>query len=194
MKKSVIAVLALSLMLFASVASANVIGIFGDAAGTSCSADAVIPYTYTTVYFNALLTDVVNMSACEFGATGVALPPGAAIATVAWNTTLVIGDIMTPDGAALAFSPPLTGPVAALGSIQYFLLTPALIPPNHLMSVVASGAGNLVVVDADSGAEVPADGWSLVMNCEVGGPFGQCECDDTIATEESSFSEVKALY
>lgn len=187
MKKSVIAALALSLMLFAGVASADVIGIFGDEQGTICEVDAATAYTYANIYFVALLTDTPMINACEFGATGVSMPANG-LATVTWNTDLVIGDIMSPDGVALAFSEPLSAPVALLGNIEYFILNP--FPADHMMSVVPSGAGNLVVVDADSSSESPAMGWSLLVNCTLG---DGCACD-VIAVDDASWSEVKALY
>jgi hypothetical protein len=174
-------------MLSAGAASANVIGIFADMEGTVCEADAMVAYSYVEVYFVALLSTVPTMSACEFGATGVSLP-GTALPTVTWNTQLVIGDIMTPDGVALAFNPYLDGPVANLGSISYFVLAP--FPMDHLMSIVPSGAGNLVVVDATDSSEVPAMGWGKIINCTLG---DACACD-VIATDETSWSEVKALY
>lgn len=187
MKKSVIAALALSLMLFAGTASADIIGIFGDEAGTICQVDASTAYAYASIYFLALLTDTPTINACEFGATGVNMPANG-LPTIAWNTDLVIGDIMSPDGVALAFTDPLAGPVAMLGSIEYFVLNP--FPADHAMTVVPSGAGNLVVVDGDTSETVPAMGWGLLVNCTLG---DGCACD-VIAVDESSMSEIKALY
>lgn len=186
MKKSVIAALALSLLLFASVGSANVIGVFGEVEAVTCTADALVPYSYVNIYFNALLTDIGAISACEFGATGVDFT-GMAIATVLWNTTLVIGDIMTPSGVALAFTAPLAGPVANLGHIQYFVLAP--FPADSRVSIVASGDGNLVLVDSATNGEVPATGQDFMFNCSQ----SDCSCSG-VPTDESSWSEVKALY
>ncbi|MCB1161307.1 T9SS type A sorting domain-containing protein [bacterium] len=154
-------------------AQASTIGIFADLAATLCSVDMDQQYTVVTVHYIAVLDDVAAMSACEFGATGVSLA-GQAIATVSWNTTLVIGDIMTPDGVALAFTTPLHAPLAYLGSISYFLLAP--IDEDHLMHIVPSGAGNIVVVDADTGVEIPAMGWGFVVNCDYGGQYEDCSC------------------
>jgi hypothetical protein len=186
MKKSVIAVLALSLMIFTGVANANVIGIFGDPDATVCDTDMLAQYTTVTVHFVALLSDVGSISAAEFGATGINL--AGTMPTVTWDTGLVIGDIMSPDGVALAFNPVLDGPVAHLGTIAYFLLAPQA--PDVMMSVVPSGAGNLVVVDAADSSTHDAMGWSLVVNCSAG---AGCACD-VIATDDSSWSEVKSLY
>ncbi len=196
MKKSVIAALALSLVLMASAASAaNVIGIFGEQGALTCSKAWTTPYASVTVYFVALLEpSVPTMSACEFGATGVTqAATGALAATPAWNTTLVIGNIMTPDGVALAFTTPLEAPLAYLGSIAYI---GGQVPPaaDFVMEVVPSGAGNLVVVDAETASEVPAEGWRMIINCVVGGPNGACQCEATIAAEEAAWGQIKALY
>jgi len=194
MKKSVIAVLALSLMLAAGVASAqqeNIIGIFGDTGALTCQKAFTVQYTTVEIYFVAKLADIASISACEFGATGVDRT-GSAIATVTWDTPLVIGNIMLPDGVALAFPTPKEAPLAYLGKIAYFLLAP--LPPNSVMQIVPSGFGNLVLVDAASAQEIPAQGWRLVANCQLGGEFGNCECEATIATQEAAWGQIKALY
>ncbi len=185
MKKSVIAVLVLSLMLVAGVASANIIGIFGDDMGTVCEAEMLVPYSTTTVHFIAMV-DLPTMSACEFGGTGVNIP--GTMPTVAWATSLVIGDIMIPEGVALAFNPPLEGPAAYLGSISYFLL--AAQGENQPMNVVATLGGILAVVDGEDASTHDALGWGLLVNCTLG---SACACD-VIATEDTSWSGVKSLY
>lgn len=190
MKKSVIAALALSLFLMAGAASASVIGIFGDTGAVTCTKAFNVQYTTVEVYFIAVLDDVEAISACEFGATGINLPPN--IITVTWDTPLAIGNILTPDGIALAFQTPKTAPLAYLGKIAYFLL--AALPPSSVMQVVPSGAGNLVIVDAASAQEIPAEGWRLIANCTPGGAYGNCQCEDNIATEDAAWGQIKALY
>lgn len=191
MKKSVIAALALSLVLMAGAASASIIGIFGEQEAVTCTKAMLTQYSYADVFFCAMLDDTPSISAVEFGATGVNLG-ATALPTVTWNTTLVIGDIMTPDGVALAFTTPLGAPLAYLGKISYFLLAPQ--PLNHVMQIVPSGAGNLVVVDFDTAAEIEAQGWRLIVNCQVGGEYGDCLCEATIATEDAAWGQIKALY
>jgi len=190
MKKSVIAALALSLFLMAGAASASIIGIFGDTGATTCAKDFVTQYTTVTVYFCALLDDTAAISAAEFGATGVNLPPN--IITVDWDTDLVIGNILEPQGVALAFPTPKEAPLAYLGSIAYFLL--AALPANHVMQITPSGFGNLVLVDAATQTAVYPEGWRLIANCQVGGDYGECLCEATIATEEAAWGQIKALY
>lgn len=190
MKKSVIAALALSLFLMAGAASASVIGIFGDTGAMTCAKAFTAQYTTVEVYFIAMLDDTEAISACEFGATGVNLPPH--IITVTWDTPLVIGNILTADGVALAFPTPKTAPLAYLGKIAYFLLS--ALPANSVMQVVPSAAGNLVVVDAGTASEIPVEGWRLVANCAPGGAYGNCQCEDNIATEDAAWGQIKALY
>ncbi len=183
MKKSVIAVLALSLMLFSGVASANVIGVFGDADGTICEINASQPYTTAIFHFVALMSDIPTMSACEFGATGL-MGDASNIVTPAWSTSLVIGSL--PAGVALAWSVPVPGPVAYLGAVNVFLM--AAYPQDQMVSVVASEDGNLVIVDGETAEARDAMGWSSVINCS-----GGCGCME-IATDDNSWSEIKALY
>ncbi len=183
MKKSVIAVLALSLVLFSGVASANVIGVFGDQYAIFCEIDASQPYTTAVFHFVALMSDIPRMSAAEFGATGL-LGDAANIVTPAWSTDLVIGSL--PAGVSLAWTVPLDGPVAYLGAVNVFLM--AAYPADQLVSVVASEDGNLVIVDADAAEARDAMGWSSLINCSA-----DCGCD-IIATDDNSWSEIKALY
>jgi hypothetical protein len=194
MKKSVIAALALSLMLVAGAAGASVIGIFGEPEAVTCTGDFSVQYTTAVVHFAALLDDVGSISACEFGADGIDLVsrPEVATQTALWETDLVIGNIFG-DGVALAFAEPLAAPVAYLGRLEYFLLA-ALPPDEVVMSIVPTILGNLLIVDFDTAAEIPAEGWSLVVNCTVGGPFGNCLCMDPIATEDANWGQIKALY
>lgn len=190
MKKSVIAALALSLFLMAGAASASVIGIFGDTGATTCQKAFNVPYTSVEVYFCALLDDVASISAVEFGATGINLPPN--IMTVTWDTPLAIGDIMADGGVALAFPTPKAAPLAYLGKISYFLL--AALPQNHVMQVGPSQYGNLLIVDYETATEIEAIGWRLVANCVVGGEFGDCLCENSVATEDAAWGQIKALY
>jgi hypothetical protein len=178
----------------AGVANASIIGIFGEEGAITCSKVWNAPYAQLSVYFCALLDDIDSMSACEFGATGVSQgATGALAATAVWNTPLVIGNIMLPDGVALAFPEPLLPPLAYLGRIDYVGgLTPP--PADFVMQVVPSGAGNLVVVDAGTATTYPAQGWRLIVNCTIGGAHGNCGCEDTIATEDANWGQIKALY
>ena len=187
MKKSA---LVLGLLLLATAANANIIGLFADPAATDCTSDMNAAYVTVNIKLVGVLTDVASITAAEFGATGVNLAP-MAIQTVTWTTTLVIGDIMTPQGVALAWTTPQAGPIVQLGNIAYFLL--AAQPPDVRMCVVPSGAGVLAIVDADF-VQHPASGWCHVVNCVVGGQYGACTCLDNIPTQESSWGAVKSLF
>ena len=39
-----------------------------------------------------------------------------------------------------------------------------------------------------------AYGWCFVGNCQHGGPYGDCSCDSPVATEESTWGSLKAMY
>lgn len=186
MKKSVIAALALSLMLFAGVASAEVIGIFGDMEGTVCAVDIAVPYTYVDVYFLTLLTDLPALTAVEFGATGVNLA-GLTIPTVTWNSPLVIGDLFADGGVSVAFTAPMPGPVVLIGGINYFVLAP--VPENTRMQVGPNPGSNKLVVVDEAFQEIDAMGFGLVANCSL----ADCSCEG-VPTDDSTWSEVKSLY
>jgi len=49
-------------------------------------------------------------------------------------------------------------------------------------------------VDAATATELPAVGWRLIANCVLGGEFGNCQCEDSVATEEAAWGQIKALY
>ncbi len=189
MKKSVIAVFALSLMLLASGASAaNVIGLFGDVDATQCSKTFGV-YVYTDVYIIAILDmiDTTGITAAEFLVDGVNAGAGDAIVAITWASPLTIGDVLGPDGFSIAFPECQPGPMIHLGTMSFFVLNGAYPAPDSRWCVVPTNdSGNLAVVDCQY-VTVPADGWCFIANCTAG-------CDCGIATEESTWGGVKALY
>jgi hypothetical protein len=79
-----------------------------------------------------------------------------------------------------------------LGNYQFFP-TAAWPPPNSAWCVVQTNDSfKLVIVDAQF-IEHDVIGWCFVGNCEIGGPFGECDCL-TIPTEDTSWGAVKSLY
>ena len=192
MKKSVIAVLALSLMLSASGASANLIGLFGDPEALTCAADFPV-YGYTDVYVTAVLSDIASITAAEFRIDGIVQPNPLVIITPVWNSPLTIGDALG-DGFSIAFTVAQNGPMVVLGSLQVFPINAAWQLPDTMWCIVETNdSGVLALVDGDF-VTIPCDGWCFVADCAVGGPHGNCDCLDTIATEETSWGAVKSLY
>ncbi len=183
MKKSVIA--ALAILLIASVASANVIGIFADAGATAC--DITLNGTYANVSFHyaVLLTDIPALTAVEFGTTGMDLLVAPAGWVPAWASPLVIGNPASAAGGSIAFTTAQAGPLVYLGSMSTFDAAPN--GSDLMVCVSPTEGGNLIIVD-EAFVEHAAMGWCAVVNCT-----GVCDCE-SIATDDSSWSEVKSLY
>ena len=185
MKKMMIALLLL--VAISSVASAQVIpfiGMYADAQVVDCFVD-VVTYETTSVHFYAVLPpEITAITAAEFSVAN--LPDAAmAITTPAWNTPLVIGE--AGYGIALAFSPALPGPNAYLGALNFFALVD--FPADWGMEVLASNDSGLLVVVDNNFDTIDADGGLFTFNCS-----GGCECEDTIATDDTTISSIKALY
>lgn len=189
MKKMMVALLLLVAMSSVAAAQDPFIGLYADDAAVLCQAN-VAQYVSVPVYVFAILPPAIpGITAAEFR---IANMPTAAMAltTYNWNTPLVIG---TADyGIALAFAPALPGPNAYMGSISFFPLMD--FGPDFRMEVTTSNdSGNLVVVDLDYN-EVPAEaGHWFTFNC-TGGLPGGCDCFLTIATEDATWGQIKALY
>ena len=187
---------ALILLIFPTVSDANLIGLFGEAAGTTCSKNFPL-YATTDVRVVAHLTTVAAVTAAEFRIDGVGSLAGVAIMSPAWNTNLVIGNAFTPGGIALAFNPPLEPAegqsTVFLGNLPFFVISAGWPVADTIWCVAPTipdeGAGDpkLVLVNG-SFVEVPADGWCFKANCTTG-----CDCL-TIPVEDTSWSEIKALY
>ena len=143
------------------------IGMFSDENAVICHADLNL-YSTTTIYFFAVLPPEISaITAAEFRVDNL-VDPEYAIVSENWNTDLVIGE---PEyGIALAFNPPVPGPIAFLGTIDLFGLTD--VGPDYVMYVQESNhSGSLVVVDLCY-STINADGGLFTLNCST----GSCVC------------------
>ena len=183
MKKSVIA--ALALLLVASFASANVIGVFADADATACDITLGATYGNVAIHFAVMLTDIPALTAVEFGTSGIESLVAPAGWVPGWASPLVIDNPATLAGGSIAFSSPQAGPLVYLGNISTFDV--AANPSDVMLCVVPTEGGNLKIVD-EAFLEYTAQGWCAIVNCT-----GVCDCEG-VPTEDSSWSEVKALY
>ena len=144
------------------------LGMFSDWAATLCDADTPI-YTFVNVYVSVVLPAwLPAITAAEFRIDNYDGLSPYMIVTENWNTPLVIGD---PGwGIALAFEPPIFGPVAHLGTLECFVIVD--IGSDYMMSIEASmNSGNLIVVGTDY-VEYWCQGGLFTFNC--GGWF--CDC------------------
>lgn len=185
MKKSVIALAAL--LLVTGSASANLIGIFGDTDATICSGD-LLPYVPMDVYVIAVLSDLESITTAEFKIDNWPGSPGypTGQATASWTSELTIGSI--DEDFSIAWSTPQAGPNVLIGTISFLAFDPAWIGADHMLTIAEGDNCNcLVLVDAAYDTFDVA-GWSFVFNCTGD------DCGCTIATEETSWGSLKALY
>jgi hypothetical protein len=191
MKKMMAALLLLVAM--SSIATAQepmpFIGLYADDTAVLCEAN-VSQYVNTTVYVFVVVPESISLvPAVEFKVEN--LPTAAmAIMTAAWNTPLVIGTVDWD--IALAFNPPLTGPAALLGTLTFFPL--ADFGADWRMTVApGNDCDCLVIVDQDYN-EIPGElNHFFTFNCTGALEYG-CNCVPTIATENATWGQIKALY
>jgi hypothetical protein len=189
MKKIVITLFAL--MLLASMANANVIGIFGDMGAATCSGPFI---GMPTIYLFAELSDVAAITTVEFGVAGLPMNPTEAMQIITWNTTLAIGSM--EDGIALAFNPPVEGPLAYLGMVMFVPMGGWTAGDDYKMEIIPSPSSGKLIVVNENFVEIDAMGWGYVWNCVVGGQYGDCSCSDEggVATMDANWGSLKALY
>jgi hypothetical protein len=186
----IISTVAILLTMVVAATAEPVIGLYDDPAGYVCASDVDL-YVTMSVYVVADLQEVDEITAAEFYIENLPVNDGFGLRTDLWNTGLVIG---TPEyGVALAFNPPLDGPMALLGQLDFFMLDEAWIYDDHCMDVEPSlDSGLLVVVDGNYDT-IDAYGYVFNFNNTTGSWF--CwTCDEITPTEQSSFSTLKSLY
>jgi len=124
------------------------LGIFADDLATICELDQQ-QYVTATAKVSVLLPSwLPAITAAEFRIENLPVSGGEGLVTERWNTVLVIGE--PADGIALAFNPPLPGPIAHLGELDFFEIAPDWIGVDHMMEIAASNSsGHLVVVGTD---------------------------------------------
>ncbi len=179
------------LTLTAGVAGADTyIGLFGQPHAVNCYGDTGA-FTTTTVHVIVWMDIDFSdqISAVEFYIDNLPESGVAGIITENWNTELKIGYLSY--GIALAFADPLQGPLAYLGSVDFYTVDENWIPADYSMAVRPSRASDsLVIVDQD-GIEFPVEGGQFTFNCT---DTGACDCLETVAVNDASWSSVKALY
>jgi len=189
MKKLMVALLMLAAMSSFAFAQ-DFIGMFSDADGTAC--DAVLtPYEPLTVHVMAYIPNVPGgITAAEFSVANYPGNPGypTGSATETWDSDLVIGSLEWD--FSIAFSAPVFGPFAHLGSIEFLEFDDTWIGDDYVMTVMpGNDCGCLVVVD-DVFEIVDVMGGMFTFDCTT----GDCLCLESTATSESSWSAVKALF
>jgi hypothetical protein len=187
--------LILTILSLAGMAQADtVIGVFADEDMNSCDA-ALIPYVptilYVVAYWDAGPLDE-GITAAEFKLDGLPLSEGYPMGTVTvtHSTDLVIGDLWHDYSAA--WSEP-----QGVGAGQFTVCSIEML----MFDVIWVGADQEVIVSAgddcdclvlvDSLFEVQdAIGGLFTLNCTT----PPCDCFPPVATESTSWSNVKSLF
>lgn len=145
------------------------IGLFADDYASVCEMDQYV-YVPATVRVSVVLPEwLPAITAAEFAIANLPPSGGQGLITYNWNTPLVIGE--PGYGIALAFSPPLAGPIAQLGTIEFFELSDSWIGDEYMMEIVSSASsGQLVVVGSDY-VEYWCNPGHFTFNCA-----GWCDC------------------
>ncbi len=192
MFKKVIVIAAM--MLFAGVANADVIGIFADEQADACTG-VVMPYTPSDIFIMAILTETFDggITAAEFKVGNWMGSPGypTGTATVTATSDLVIGQLDTDFSIAWSSPQGAGNGLVLIASVQILAFDGAWIGPDHRLEVMeGDDCGCLVTVD-DVFEQIQAQGGLFWFNCSVP---EDCVCLEETATEETSWSSVKALF
>jgi len=192
MKKLMVTLLFLAAMSSFAMAQ-DFIGIFTDEVGTACDAEFDTPFTDLTVYVMAYIPSFPDgITAAEFSIPNIPEDMGypCGDTDITWATPLVIGDVAF--NISLAFDAPLYGPFALLGTIEFGMYEQDgcdWIGIDQTMNVLPGvDEGNLVIVD-DAYNIHTVMGGIFTFNCT-----DVCFCLDGTATEDVSWSAVKALF
>ena len=188
MKRLITTVLMLTVLSLGARAE-TFIGLFDNLEGTQCYGDTDV-YTSKTVHVLAWLDpEIESVTAVEFSLLNLPEDGNGGIITQIWMTPLTIGYLGYR--FSLAFSTPLPGPLVYMGSLVFYPLTDDWIGRDHQVIVrEAQDSGTLAVVDQSFSTHNVAGG-AYRFNCSLG---NNCDCQEATATDEMSWSSIKALY
>ena len=193
MLKKVIAVVAM--MLFAGVASAEMIGMYADMDATICQGP-IAPGAPTSYYVIATLTQLadVGITAAEFKIDNLPISDYAAggFVTPEWTSAVTVGDPWTD--FSIAWSTPQgagTG-LVHIGTLSFLCFNPAWVGADHMMEFVEGDTCQCLVVVDEAFVSVTAIGGKFWANCT---DPAQCQCiEEPTATQDTSWGSVKALF
>lgn len=189
MRKMLMAFIILSLSAGFALAD-TYIGMFAEPHAINCYGNTSA-YATTTVHY-VVWVDVDftgQISAAEFYIDNYPESGTLGIVTENWATPLKIGT--AGYGIALAFPDPLQGPLAYLGSVDFFPTDPAWLPADYTMVIRPSRSSDTLAIVDELGIVFPVGGGQFTFNCSTP---GSCDCLETVAVDETSWSSVKSLY
>jgi hypothetical protein len=171
MKLVIKLLLTLSIMLIASVASADVIGVYNDDAGTNCTLNPGFTSNAAVLHKMTLGTVAANFK--------IVLPPGSSFFSFSTPFSPLPG--VTPEGNI---------------SVQYGGCLTGTIVVGHIVAILA--AGTIQVLPADGGIgyiqSIRCDLTSRYVYPSNAGVGQNGDCDTSVSTEASTWGSVKALY
>ena len=192
MLKKVIAVVAM--MLFAGIASAEMIGLYADQDATICYA-TIAPGAQTSTYVMATLTQLADegITAAEFKIDN--LPPSdyaqGGLVMVTPSSEVVVGDLWTDFSIAWAAPVGVGTGLVLIAQVDFLSFNPTWCGPDHMMQVVEGDTCACLVVVDPAFQAVDAIGGTFWGNCS--NPE-ECVCIEDTATQDASWGSVKALF
>ncbi len=161
------------------------LGLYGEENAVLCELNQ-LPFQTATVYVFAILPEYfAGITAAEFSIANLPEAGSGGIITYNWHTPLVIGE--AGHGIALAFNPPLPGPIALLGTIDFFEIQESWIGVDHRITMRESlDSGNLVLVGTDY-VEYWCEPGHFTFNC-TGSLPGGCSCTIAMPVALADFS------
>jgi len=192
MFKKVIVVVAM--MLFAGIASADVIGVFADQQAATCTIN-IMPYAPVDIYIMAVLTETFDggITAAEFKVDNWLGNPGypTGSTTVYPTSDLVIGGLGTDYSIAWSTPEGAGNGLVLIARVNVLMFNAGWIGPDYMLRIV-EGDDCLCLVTVDDLFETHvAQGGLFWFNCtnpEL------CICLEETATQDSSWSAVKSLF
>lgn len=192
MLKKVIAVVAM--MLFAGVASAEMIGLYADQDATICQGP-IVPGPPVNYYIIATLTQLADagITAAEFKIDNLPVSDYVAggLITPAWTSEVTVGDPWTDFSIAWPTPQGAGTGMVLIGTLQFLCFNPAWVGADHLMEFVNGDTCSCLVVVDEAFVSYDAIGGKFWANCS---DLEVCVCVEETATQDTSWGNVKALF
>jgi hypothetical protein len=178
-----------AILLVAFSAQASEIGIYADAEGTVCALDYAA-FAPQTTYVGVILdpNEFPNgIVAAEFKIDNYFPNNGLGMVTVEATSQVVIGAMDTD--YSIAWAEPKTDAFVLIATMTSVGFSPAWLGTDHVMTIMAGDDCACLVIVDDAFIQHGTVGGSFTFNCTI-----DCDCLEGTATEDASWSAVKALF
>jgi hypothetical protein len=183
----------LILMVSASVASAQLgrIGIFSDNGGTNCAVSDTVPIN-TQIGVYVVHINTPGAKACQYKATQPSCFPHIYLSDT-YNFAVNIGT--TQVGISHGYGSCMAGNIW-VARMNFLVVAPGTGGPCCVYPVEpdpnVTNCTGICIIDCNDLEVSDQVGQSGILNAS--GPGGGCECSDIIATRDTTWGGVKALY